>query len=69
LETFLFGGHAFDLETLVNFVLLKFVIFVDSQLELILDLLNSFVTFLNIFRPKDEVSLQGFPALLENVDP
>ena len=69
METFLFGGHAFDLETLVNFVLLKFVIFVDSQLELILDLLNSFVTFLNIFRPKDEVSLQGFPALLENVDP
>lgn len=69
LKTFLFGDHAFNLESLLYIGFLKFVEFVDSQLKLILDPLDSVVTFLDRFRPKDEVTLQGFPAFLEHVDP
>jgi hypothetical protein len=69
LKTFLFGVHAFNFESLLYIGFLKFVEFVDSQLKLILDPLDSVVTFLDRFRPKDEVTLQGFPAFLEHVDP
>jgi hypothetical protein len=69
LEAFLFGDHAFNLESLLDIGFLEFVKFVDSQLKLILDPLDSVVTFLDRFRPKDEVTLQGFPAFLEHVDP
>ena len=69
METFLFGAHAFNLETLLNIGFLQFVELVDPQLKLILDSLDSLLTFLDRFGPEYEVTLQGFPALLEHVDP
>ncbi len=69
METFLFVVHAFNLEPLLNIGFLEFVELVHPQLKLILDSLDSLLTFLDRFGPKYEVTLQGFPAFLKHVDP